>query len=217
MKMKNLFLCCCISTFSLAMNARADVITFESLAHADGNIVEYGATYTEGGFLFTNTATIEDSGLPPSFATFGSEFYGYTGSTALFNDYYMGTTVLTRLDGGAFSFNSIDLAELYPMDDPSYAFDVTFNGLLANGSSVSQTVTLDNLTGVQNYVFGSAFGNVVSVNWAQGGDDFHQFDNVNAAPVPEPASLLLLSSGLLTVVGLRKKRKAAKSASLQCA
>jgi hypothetical protein len=214
MKIKNLFLCCCISTFGLAMNAQADIVTFESLAHTDNLIVDHGATYTEGGFLFTNIATVEDSGLAPSLATYGSmvtldqEPFGYyTGSTALINNNYEGVTVLTRLDGNAFSLNSIDLAELYAYDDATYAFDVTFNGLLANGSSVSQTVTLDNLTGVQTYVFGPAFSNVVAVNWAQGGADFHQFDNVNAAPVPVPAAVWLLGSGFAGLVGLRRRAR----------
>ncbi len=204
MKIKNLFLCCCISTFGLAMNAQADIITFESLSHIDGLTSDHGATYIEGGFLFTNIATEIDSGFAPSLATFGTEAMGFSGSTALFNNNFEGATVLTRVDGNAFSFNSIDLAELYPYNDSDYAFDLTFYGWLSDGSSVSQTVTLDNLIGVQSYVFGSAFSNVLAVNWAQG-DDFHQFDNVNAAPVPEPMSLLLLGSGLITFLGARKK------------
>jgi hypothetical protein len=211
MKLKNLFLCCCISTFGLAMNAQADIVTFDSLAHNDGLTTDHGATYTEAGFTFTNIATVESSGFAPSLATYGSmvtvdqEPYGYyTGSTALINNNYEGITVLTRLDGNAFSFNSIDLAELYPMNDTSLAFDVTFTGSFADGSSATQTVTLDNLTGVQSYVF-SAFSNVVSVNWAQGGLDFHQFDNVNVAPVPVPAAAWLLGSGLAGLFGLRRR------------
>ncbi len=206
MKIKNLFFYCCISTFGLAMNAQANIITFDSLSSTN-DLNDHGATYTESGFRFTNIATEEDSGYPPSLATFGTGVtYGYyTGSNALFNDNFEGVTVLTRDDGNAFSFNSIDLAELYPYDDRSLAFDLTFYGLLRNGSSVSQTVTLDNITGVQSYIFGSAFSNVLAVNWAQGGDYFHQFDNVNAAPVPEPMSILLLGSGLITLLGARKK------------
>jgi len=206
MKLKNLFLCCCISTFGLAMNSQAGIITFESLSHTDDQVDDHGATYTEAGFTFTNIATVESSGFDPSLATFGTEVYGYTGSTALFNDNSEGITVLTRVDGNAFSFNSIDLAELSAYDEANYAFGVTFNGFLANGSPVSQTVTLDNFTGVQSYVFGSVFSDVVAVSWAQGGDDFHQFDNVNASPVPEPMSLLLVGSGLMALMGVRKKR-----------
>jgi hypothetical protein len=204
MKLKNLFLCCCLSTFGLAMNAQADIVTFDTLVHNDGLTVNHGATYIENGFLFTNSGSFGGGGLTPSLATLGTDAYGFSGSTALLNDNYEGITVLSRLDGNAFSFNSIDLAELYPMDDASYAFDVTFTGMFADGSSASQIVTLDNLTGVQSYVF-SAFSNVVSVNWAQGGDDFHQFDNVNAAPVPVPAAVWLLGSGLITLLGARKK------------
>jgi hypothetical protein len=142
--------------------------------------------------------------LPPHWPPLALRLWEeFSGSTALFNNNDEGITVLTRVDGNAFSFNSIDLADLYPYDKAGYDFGITFYGLLGNGSSVSQTVTLDNLTGVQSYTFGSAFSNVLAVNWAQG-DDFHQFDNVNAAPVPEPKSILLFGSGLTTLLGARK-------------
>jgi len=199
MKLKNLFLCCCLSTFGLAMNAQAGIITFESLAHNDDLTVDHGATYTENGFLFTNIATEIESGFAPSLATLGTEAYGFSGSTAMLNDNYEGITIFTKLDGNAFSFNSIYLTELYPTGD---TFDVIFNAQREDGSSIFQTLTLDGLIGREKFVFGSDFSDVIAVSWAQGGNDFHQFDNVN---VPEPMSLLLFGSGLLTLLGVRKK------------
>ena len=201
MKIKKLSLWCCISIFGLAMNAQAGIITFESLAHNGAQVVDHGATYTENGFLFTNIATEIESGFPPSLATLGTEAYGFSGSTAMLNDNYEGTTVFTKLDGNAFSFNSIYLTELYPMGE---AFDVIFNAQREDGSSVFQTLTLDGLLGRDKFVFGSDFSDVIAVSWAQGGYDFHQFDNVN---VPEPMSMLLFGTGLLTLLGARKKGK----------
>lgn len=201
MKIKNLSLCCCISIFGLAMNAQAGIITFESLSHVDDQVVDHGSTFTENGFLFTNIATEADSGFPPSLATLGTEAYGFSGSTALFNDNFEGLTILTRTDNTAFSFNSIHLAELYATGD---TFDVTFSAQREDGSSVFQTLTLDGLLGREKFIFGSDFSDVVAVSWAQGEYDFHQFDNVN---VPEPMSMLLFGTGLIGLLGARKKGK----------
>jgi hypothetical protein len=58
------------------MSTQADIVTFDSLSHIDGLTVDHGAAYTESGFLFTNIATVEDSGFAPSLATFGTEAMG---------------------------------------------------------------------------------------------------------------------------------------------
>ncbi|MCL2790438.1 MAG: PEP-CTERM sorting domain-containing protein [Desulfobulbus sp.] len=187
--------------------AESAVLDFESLRHDDDQIVEIGAVYEESGFRLT--ATAPDSSLAPSFATAGTELdYVFTGSTALINDNWEGTTILMRTDGGLFQMNSIDLAELFATGEP---FTVTFTGLLGNGDSVFQTFNLDGLLGTETFVFDTDFTDLVAVSWLQGDYLFHQFDNIdvtpiNAAPIPEPATLLLFGAGLLvvTAVGRRK-------------
>jgi len=178
--------------------AQAAVIDFESLAHNDDQIVDHGAIYEEEGFRLTNTAA------DPSFATYGTALDGwYVGSTALINDNAGGTTVLTSMDGGLFRMNSIALAELYAMEEP---FSVTFTGLLSNGSTVSQVFSLDGLFGAETFAFDSAFTNLVSVSWLQS-EYFHQFDNIDVVPVPEPSTFFLFGAGLLSVAAVRRRRK----------
>jgi hypothetical protein len=120
--------------------AFAATIDFEDLMHDDNQIFELPPIYYSGNFVLTNTATEESSGFPPSFATLGTQVYGFSGSTALFNNNYEGTTVLTALRGWTINLYSITLSELFPADT---TFDVVFTGNRADGSTVQQTFTLD--------------------------------------------------------------------------
>jgi hypothetical protein len=201
MKRNALLLLLLFSTFGLTLNAQAVVLDFETLAHSDGLSVDHGATYMEKGFLLTNTATVESSGLSPSLATFGTDAFGYSGSTALFNDNPAGQTVLTRADGGWFNLYTITLSEFYDSDPIS----VMFTGVLNSGATVTQTLILDGTFGSEVFTFDQNFSDLVSVSWLQT-DNFHQFDNITVAPVPEPSTMLLFASGLLTVAAARRKR-----------
>jgi hypothetical protein len=207
MKKIALMLCISASILFFVPYSGAAIINFESLAHNDDMVVEQGAVYIEQGYLLANTATEANSGFAPSFATFGAQAEGFTGSTALFNNNYMGTTVLSQIGGGLFRLNSISLSELSPYSTESQ--DVTFTGLLSNGNTVSERFSLDGLFGAQSFSFASSFTNLVSVSWDQT-PDFHQFDNISVNAVPEPGTLLLLSSGLYgAIIAGRKYRSAA--------
>ncbi len=205
MKKAVLTACLVAGIFGGALNSHAYIVDFESLAHADDQILSHGATYLENGYLFTNTATEEGSGFAPSFSTLGSQVYGYSGSTALVNDNFLGQTVLTRTSGGTFNLTSITLATLYPVDSPDNTpTSVLFTGTLANGATVSQAFTVTGTSGTQTFAFGSAFNNLVSANWDQT-DNAFQFDNVDVTPTPIPAAAWLLGSGLLGLAGVRRK------------
>ena len=96
--------------------AETVIIDFQSLEHVDSNTNSHGFTYTEDGYTLNNLATA----FP--FATFGTLESRYKGSTALFNDSVNGVTRLTKSDAGAFTLNSIDLADL----NGQSPFDVFF-------------------------------------------------------------------------------------------
>lgn len=201
-------LCVSMCVFIFLPMANATTLTFEELIHEDTSIVDHGAVYTENGFVITNIATEADSGFLPSLASVGTLAYEFSGSTALFNDNYGGTTVMTREGGGLFTLSSITLSELYPFDyDPEFnsEFDIEFSGFFSDGSAISQTFTLDGLVGVETFSFDTGFTDLVSARWLQT-PDIYQFDDIKANPVPEPSSILLFGLGLVYFAGVRRNK-----------
>jgi hypothetical protein len=126
----------------------------------------------------------------------------YTGTPSFLNGFAGGLTTLTKIDGGAFSLDSIDLDNYYY--DP--VVNVTFIGSLLDGSTTSTVFQTNATFGLETFIFNSSFNNVRSVTWAQ---DFpyHSFDNivVNAAQVPEPGTVVMLGMGLLAFTAARWK------------
>ena len=105
--------------------------------------------------------------------------FSVTGSTSLLSNNGDGAISLTKDDGGAFTLESIDLAE--HSGNPS-SFDVTFTGIKSDGSEVTQAFTLDgDASGAETFAFSNDFTGLVSVSWMQGGlplNPLHDFDNI---------------------------------------
>ncbi len=150
------------------------VIDFESLAATGGDFTRL-TTYSEDGFTLVNASDPTGSSALVSPHTDNSRWF--VSSTALFNNFVNGVTVLTKDDGGTFNVTSIDVSELPPFGTAPRT--VPFTGTRRDASTVSATFTTDGPIGFETFAF-SGFTNLTSLSWVQV-SPFHQFDNIVVA------------------------------------
>jgi hypothetical protein len=155
-------------------SAGSVVMDFESLA-ASGPTFTFVSTYSEDGFTLVDP----DNGGSQAFGAPQTQNDFYQGSTSLVNNTPGDVTVLTKDDGGTFTAASIDIAELVVTD--LRPRDVNFTGTRADGSTVTATLTTDEVAGFETFTF-QGFTDLVSLSWVQA-PPFHQFDNIVLDPV----------------------------------
>lgn len=182
----------------VGFHTNAAVIDFNALAGT--GLVNRGFHYEEDGFQLDNLSSTHP------FTSIHAGDFRYSGTPSFLNNTGSGFTRLSKIGGGAFSLNSIDLDSL----NSGIAVVTIFNATLASGGTTTATFTTDALfPGLQTFTFGAAFNNVTSVTWQQS-TPYHSFDNIvlntDTAQVPEPASLGLLGLGLVGL-GLTRRRR----------
>ena len=192
-----LLLAASLQGFSALAAASPVVIGFDSLMQDNDQTNEIGNVYRESGFEFSNLSN------PFSFASFGTQNPFFNGSTALFNDNTDGQTRLSQIGGGLFSLSSITLSTLAP-GYTEEGTSVTFTGLLATGGSVMQSFNVAD-GAAQTFSFSPNFSNLSAVTWSNEAN-FHQFDNITVAAVPEPETYALMLSGLGLVAFAARRR-----------
>jgi len=188
--------------FTSVTSASADTITFSGLEQAGSSLIHVSDPYFESGYRIQNLSELYVAQQSHSI---------YAGSAGMHERVSNGLITLSRADGGAFTLTSINLSTLIP-GGTSPA--VVFTGVLAGGGTVTQTFT-PTVFGFQTFVFNSSFINLLSVSWHQGTEESraHQFDNIVVnSSTPEPATMVLLGSGLLGVgAQLRRRRNTKRS------
>jgi hypothetical protein len=192
---------------SLAGGANAAVITFNG-TRPDGGGLTLLTTYTESGFVFTNTSGSNffvDNDFPGAgIASIDDDSLANDGSATVFT--------LSML-GSSFNLNSLQHIGAF---GASGIYSV--NGTLAGGGTVSDTFSF--VAGILNTHTFSAFTNVVSVQFTSAGgarpsalDNF----NVSVTPVSEPSSTILFGLGALGIVAYRRSPRRARNSEAYCA
>ena len=168
-----------------------------------GDYQSLGTTYTEQGYQFINTAELDRwmDGIPADADP--------TSSTGLFTNYGYSSTTMTKIGGGAFTLNSIDVADIFNNGDGGSYLNYSYT--LSDNSTGTGKFKVDVFKGYQTLVLNLA--NLTSFSFTP---DIHlewvQFDNVHVgdvAAVPLPAALPLFGAAIagMSMVG-RQRRKA---------
>jgi len=201
--MKKIITVIVIMMFSMISLASAAVITFDDL-ETPGTSAGVLYSYQDQGFNFE--VDIEGLGYEIDYEGFaywqqGNEFYNTTAS--LFIRFEKSIATLNTTDGSLFTISSIDLDTFINNNVPCSiefkAYDVNDNLLATEGTTLN--------AGWVTFEFSSAFSNIDHMEWIQENKP-HQFDNVvlnkPGSPVPVPSAILLLSSGLIGLITIRR-------------
>jgi len=218
--MKNMVMICAVCIFlSLTASAKAGTITqdFESV----------GASLGEGGNLTTQLTGLTFTGA--YIAEKGWNIYAYWAGTGYGTDgAYSGSYSITDVivDGGTFGSPSSPVSVSFstPVNDLSfYAMDIDGTGTYAetltasvydNSSNLLQTITItsnlndpDTGDGIATPV-AFTVNNISSLTVTisnQAGSAAWALDDLSYTPVPIPAAVWLLGSGLIGLVAVRRK------------
>lgn len=190
-------LAACLFLFVLADAGSATLIDFEGVAPASSQY-PVGNNYMEDGYNFYNPRNFDDAAIigQPGQNTSGSDYYTWNSPAA------NNPITLTNILGDYFNLSSLDVGTKYAILG---SFDIT--GFFSNGTNTTYSVI--DVSSFQN--IGLNWLSLTKVEFSYVSGDFGAIDNlvVDAAPIPEPATMLLFGTGLVGLAGtrIRKKKK----------
>jgi hypothetical protein len=176
------------------VDASLVLLDFANTAHNDTAITNLGPLYTDQGFQLELTA-FPGSEPEVQFLSFGALRFDYSGEPSIVAGAGLSRIKLSRVDGGMFSLDSINLAELpngQRLDDGTVValpalgpFSITFTGVTISGKTVTTTAIVNPFPSPLTFLFPKEFHNLVSVSWQQGpggitaGLATHQFSEIS--------------------------------------
>jgi len=215
---------------ALNFSAKADVIDFNGLAGtympgatwvADGLYTYFDHPSTVGGYTFSTPNDAHwYAGVMNSIIFCGGSSVdcANNGTDYLLSQPHL---VINRSNGGTFNLNALDLDNFYDgNNNPARSYLLT--GKLANGSTITRTLTLDDVpnsvtsgtAAAFNHFTFPEFKNLTQVDIVQqdignwGGFALDNLDVSNVSAVPEPSAWAMLSVGMAGLLWARKKRRA---------
>jgi hypothetical protein len=212
--MKHLLVSIILASGFLFVTAPSQAETL-SFAAQDGNSYSAATSFTANDFTFN---------YAPASGGFGKVGNPVVCSPACssngvdaFYSFNTGSLGFAATSGSAFTLNSLDLAQTFTT--LSRPLDVLVTGTLEGGGTVTEAFTsaAGTADSFQLFTLSSAFTNLASVTInGVGSYPTTEFavDNITVAtaPVPLPASVWLMLSGLVGVGAMSRKRRAFRKA-----
>ncbi|MBA3725802.1 MAG: PEP-CTERM sorting domain-containing protein [Armatimonadetes bacterium] len=196
--MKLMALATALTGATVASNAQ--IVDFEDLLNnGTSGVTFYGDNVDSGGYNFASLLHAGDEIAIASW-TADDPFGYYTGSTAIFANYYDDGLMMTEIGGGPFDVLAIDMADVFLSGTGDL---VTFTGIHSDLGVTVNVIPLTDGSTLETYAL-TGMTDLISLEIIDGVNNDVQIDNLNT--VPEPAAVTGLAVGLVALAFRRRRR-----------